>query len=93
MDDVKAGIQYLFQTKNSLTFAVSGTGHAGIECALMNLLERGDRLLVVVNGIWGQRIVEVGKRLDADVQVLNVELGKAATLEQFTKVISVKKTS
>lgn len=30
MDDCKAGIQYLFQTKNKLTFAVSGTGHAGM---------------------------------------------------------------
>lgn len=29
MDDVKAGLQYVFQTKNSLTFAISGTGHAG----------------------------------------------------------------
>ena len=34
MDDVKEGIQYAFQTKNPLTLAISGTGHAGMEAAL-----------------------------------------------------------
>ena len=34
MDDVKEGIQYAFQTKNTLTLAISGTGHAGMEAAL-----------------------------------------------------------
>lgn len=46
MDDVKAGIQYVFQTNNPLTFAVSGSGHAGMECAVMNLLEEGETILV-----------------------------------------------
>lgn len=86
MDDVKAGLQYLFQTKNPLTFAVSGTGHAGMECALMNLLERGEKLLVVQNGIWGMRVADLGKRLDLDVDVLSVDIGQAATIEQFSKV-------
>ena len=48
MDDVRDGVKYLFQTRNALTFVVSGTGHAGMEAALMNCVERGERLLVVV---------------------------------------------
>jgi len=46
MDDVKSGIQYVFQTNNPLTFAVSGSGHAGMECAIMNLLDQGETILV-----------------------------------------------
>uniref|UniRef100_A0A914CAR5 Alanine--glyoxylate aminotransferase n=1 Tax=Acrobeloides nanus TaxID=290746 RepID=A0A914CAR5_9BILA len=87
MDDVKSGLQYLFQTNNSLTFAVSGTGHAGMECALMNLLERDETLLVVQNGIWGLRVADLAKRLDLQVKVLNAEVGKAASLEEFSQAI------
>ncbi len=63
MDDVKAGIQYAFQTKNPLTLAISGTGHAGMEAALVNLIERGDVVLVGVNGIWGERASDLARRL------------------------------
>uniref|UniRef100_A0A914DJX1 alanine--glyoxylate transaminase n=1 Tax=Acrobeloides nanus TaxID=290746 RepID=A0A914DJX1_9BILA len=87
MDDVKAGLQYLFQTNNELTFAVSGSGHAGMECAVMNLLEPGDTVLVVQTGIWGQRVADLVDRLGGRVQTLNVESGKAATLEMFSKAV------
>uniref|UniRef100_A0A914EEY8 Alanine--glyoxylate aminotransferase n=1 Tax=Acrobeloides nanus TaxID=290746 RepID=A0A914EEY8_9BILA len=87
MDDVKAGLQYLFQTNNELTFAVSGSGHAGMECAVMNLLEPGETVLVVQTGIWGQRVADLVDRLGGRVQTLNVEAGKAATLEMFSKAM------
>ena len=62
MDEVKEGIQYAFQTKNSLTLAISGTGHAGMEAALCNLVEPGDVVLVGVNGIWGERASDIAAR-------------------------------
>lgn len=62
MDDVKEGLRYAFQTKNNLTLAISGTGHAGMEAALVNLLERGDVILVAVNGIWGERASDMANR-------------------------------
>ena len=63
MDDIIAGLQYLFQTFNSLTIAVSGTGHAGMEAAFVNVLEEGERVLVLRNGgIWGDRAKEVAER-------------------------------
>lgn len=63
MDEIKAGIQYAFQTRNRLTLAVSGTGHCAMEAALLNLLERGDTVLVAINGIWGQRAADIAGRL------------------------------
>lgn len=63
MDEIKAGIQYAFQTRNRLSLAVSGSGHCAMEAALFNLLERGDTVLVAINGIWGQRAAEIARRL------------------------------
>ena len=62
MDDVKSGLQYAFQTRNSLTLALSATGHAGMEAVMANFLERGDRVLIANNGIWGQRAKDMAKR-------------------------------
>ena len=62
MDDIKAGLQYAFQTTNSLTIAISGTGHAGLEAAMVNVVEPGDKVLVLKNGIWGIRAQDVAER-------------------------------
>lgn len=70
MDDVKAGIQYAFQTKNPVTLAISGTGHAGMEAALVNLVERGDVVLVGVNGIWGERASDMANRQGKKKKIL-----------------------
>ncbi|NXU87221.1 SPYA protein, partial [Xiphorhynchus elegans] len=63
MDEIKAGIQYAFQTQNQLTLAISGSGHCAMEAALVNLLECGDTILVAINGIWGQRAADIARRL------------------------------
>lgn len=62
MDEIKEGIKYVFQTNNELTLAISSAGHGGMEAVLCNLLEPGDTVLVAVNGIWGQRAAEMGRR-------------------------------
>ena len=59
------GIRYLFQTKNDVTFALAGTGHSGMECALTNLVEPGDVVCVLISGVWGQRCEEMVRRLGA----------------------------
>ncbi|NXE65502.1 SPYA protein, partial [Calcarius ornatus] len=79
MDEIKAGIQYAFQTRNRLSLAVSGSGHCAMEAALFNLLEPGDTLLVAVNGIWGQRAADIARRLGANVCELLKPPGKYFT--------------
>ena len=61
--DVSAGLRYVFQTRNEHTFTVAGTGHAGMECALTNVVERGDRVMIGENGLWGERASKIAKRL------------------------------
>ena len=65
------GIRYLFQTKNDVTFALAGTGHSGMECALTNLVEPGDVVCVLSSGIWGQRCQEMVRRLGAVPKVVH----------------------
>jgi len=65
MSDIKSGIQYAFQTRNAVTLAVSGPGHAAMECALFNTLEPGDGVLVGLHGIWGERAADMAERIGA----------------------------
>lgn len=62
MDGLKAMLQWLFQTRNDLTFAVSGTGSAGMETVLVNLIEEGDEVIVCVNGVFGERMSDIVER-------------------------------
>lgn len=70
MDDVKDGLRYLFQTKNTHTMCISGSGHAAVETALCNLIEKDDVVLVGITGIWGQRVTDMAQRYGADVRTI-----------------------
>ncbi|XP_069720706.1 alanine--glyoxylate aminotransferase isoform X1 [Phaenicophaeus curvirostris] len=93
MDEIKAGIQYAFQTHNRLTLALSGTGHCAMEAALLNLLERGDSALVAVNGIWGQRAADIARRLGANVHELLKPPGEYFTLQDIQEGLARHKPS
>ena len=51
MDETRGLLQRVFATKNKLTLAVSGTGSAGMEACVANLIEPGDEVIVCVNGV------------------------------------------
>ncbi|XP_073705151.1 alanine--glyoxylate and serine--pyruvate aminotransferase b [Garra rufa] len=70
MNDIKKGIQYAFQTSNNMTLAMSGSGHTAMECAVFNIVEPGESVLVAVNGIWGERVAEIAERMGAKVHTL-----------------------
>lgn len=54
MDEVKEGLKYVFQTKNAVTFCGTGSGNAGMEIVLGNLIEPKDVVLCCVSGAFGQ---------------------------------------
>ncbi len=70
MDQVRARLRQLFRTDNELTLPMSGTGSAGMETVLVNLIEPGDTVLIAVNGVFGGRMTEVARRAGAEVIVL-----------------------
>lgn len=67
MDEISAMLRIVFGTANPTTFPISGTGSAGMEAAFVNLLEPGDRAVVCVNGVFGERMCEVARRCGATV--------------------------
>jgi len=58
MEEIKALLQYAFQTGNALTIPISGPGSAGMEACFVNLVEPGDKVVVCVNGVFGGRMKE-----------------------------------
>ncbi len=76
LDEIRVLLRRVFRTANERTLAVSGTGMAGMEAVLGNLLEPGDRLLVCVAGFFGQRIAELAERMGAQVTRLEKPWGE-----------------
>ena len=70
MDEVQSMLRHVFQTKNHMTMSVSGTGSAGMETCVVNLIEPGDRMIVCVNGVFGGRMADVAARCGAVVTKL-----------------------
>jgi len=62
MEEVKELLRYAFQTRNKLTFPVSGPGSVGMETCFVNLVEPGDKVIVCINGVFGGRMLENVKR-------------------------------
>jgi alanine-glyoxylate transaminase/serine-glyoxylate transaminase/serine-pyruvate transaminase len=83
MDQLRDMLRAVFQTQNALTLAVSGTGSAGMEAVLANLLEPGDEALIGVNGVFGERMVEVARRLRAEVTPVPAEWGRPVDVEAY----------
>jgi alanine-glyoxylate transaminase/serine-glyoxylate transaminase/serine-pyruvate transaminase len=77
MDQVREMLRELFGTRNQCTLPMSGTGSAGMETCLVNLIEPGERVLVGVNGVFGTRLAEVARRCGAEVTVVESEWGRA----------------
>lgn len=83
MDEVAQGLRDLFLTTNRLTFPVSGTGSAGMEAAVFNLLEPGDTAVVGVKGVFGARMAEEVRRAGATVVEVQGEWGRAIPTEDL----------
>ncbi|KAG7321565.1 hypothetical protein KOW79_014423 [Hemibagrus wyckioides] len=91
MNDIKEGIRYAFQTSNLMTLSMSGSGHTAMECAVFNVVEPGESVLVSVNGVWGERVAEIAQRMGAEVHTLVKPPGGHFSNEEIEKEISKHK--
>src|SRR5712672_2458173 len=87
MDETCEMLRQVFRTKNLLTFPVSGTGMAGMECMAVNLIEPGDEVLVCVNGVFGGRMKDVMERCGATVRTIEAAWGEVIPLEDISKAL------
>jgi alanine-glyoxylate transaminase/serine-glyoxylate transaminase/serine-pyruvate transaminase len=87
MDEVAARLRLVFRTANRMTFAVSGTGSAGMEAALVNVLEPGDEAVVGVNGAFGARLSEMATRAGAKVVTIEAGWGRIIDADAVARAL------
>lgn len=76
MNEVREMLQKTFKTENEMTLACSGTGSAGAEMLMDNLVEPGDTCLIGINGVFGGRLTDKAKRAGATVYNMQAEWGQ-----------------
>ena len=76
MDEVRELLKLAFQTEDANTLAISGTGTAGMEAGLSNLLEPDDTVVMCIYGFFCERMVDMATRFGANVVPLRAEWGK-----------------
>ena len=77
MEELKGLLRYTFQTKNALTFPVSGPGSVGMEYCFVNLVAPGDKVVVCRNGVFGGRMIENVERCGGVPIVIEDAWGEA----------------
>jgi (S)-ureidoglycine-glyoxylate aminotransferase len=77
----------VFRTTNEQTLLVDGTSRAGIEAALVSLIEPGDRVLVPIFGRFGHLLREIAERCGAEVHVIEVPWGQVFGPEAIERAI------
>ncbi|HLQ74232.1 MAG TPA: aminotransferase class V-fold PLP-dependent enzyme, partial [Bacillota bacterium] len=87
MDEVMQMLRDVFETKNELTVAMSGTGSSGMETVFVNLLDPGDEVIVGVNGLFGQRMVDVVERCGAKAITIEAAWGDVFQPEQIEQAL------
>lgn len=91
MNEVQELLRYAWQTDNTLTVPVSGTGSAGMEAAVCNMVEPGDVVLVGVNGYFGERLANMAVRYGGHVCRMEKTWGEVFTLEELETAVTTHK--
>jgi alanine-glyoxylate transaminase/serine-glyoxylate transaminase/serine-pyruvate transaminase len=88
MNETQDLLRYLFQTENPLTIPVSGTGSAGMEACLVNLVEPADEVVVCVNGVFGTRMADIVGRIGGRLIQVDAPWGQAVDPEAVREAIA-----
>jgi alanine-glyoxylate transaminase/serine-glyoxylate transaminase/serine-pyruvate transaminase len=91
MDEIQQLLRTVYETGNRVTFSISGTGGAGMEACLANLIEEEEEVVVCVNGFFGQRMAEMAERWGARVVRVQAEWGRPFDMQQVREAF--KKSS
>ena len=87
MDETRQMLRQVFQTNNEMTMAISGTGSAGMEACVCNLIEPGDEMVVCVNGVFGGRMKDVAQRYGATVHTVEADWGRGIAPDQIRQAL------
>jgi len=91
MDEIKEDLRYLMGTKNEVTVPLSGTGSAGMEASFVNMVVPGMKVLVLENGVFGNRMADVAERLGAVVNKVEWQWGTPVCVEDVKALLQKDK--
>ena len=77
MNEIQEMLRKVFQTNNQLTIPMSGTGSSGMETLFVNLIYPGDKVIIGINGVFGNRMKDMAERCGATVIPVNATWGTA----------------
>ena len=87
MDHTMTLLRQLFQTENELAITLPGTGMAGMEAALCNVIEPGDEVVVGIHGFFGQRLAEIVERHGGTAVRVEVDFGQVLDTDQIATAL------
>src|SRR5438874_8132638 len=91
MDDVQSLLRYVFETENRVTVPISATGSAGMEAALVNIIEPGDEVVVCINGVFGERMRDIIERAGGTPIVVEARWGEAVDINKIESALKSSK--
>ncbi len=91
MSDVQELLRYTWQCNNRITLPMSGTGSAAMEASIANFIEPGEKILIAKKGYFGDRLVDMASRYNANVSVIEKEWGEAFSFDELKYEIETKK--
>ena len=92
MNEVMELLRQVFQTRNERAFPVPGTGRAGLEAAMVSLLEPGDRVVIGECGRFGLLMIDIAQRCGADVVPVRAEWGRIIEPDAIAKALASGRT-
>lgn len=87
MEDIKAGLKQAFQTENRMTYPVSAPGSAGMETCFVNLVEEGDKVIIVKHGVFGERMRQNVLRAGGEAVMVEFDWGTAPDINAVEEAL------
>ena len=82
-------LRYLFQTEGEV-FVLTASGTGGVECAVSNLVNPGDKVLIPVFGLFSERMKEKIVRRGGSPLEIKLEYGEAPTADQIEQSLELE---
>jgi alanine-glyoxylate transaminase/serine-glyoxylate transaminase/serine-pyruvate transaminase len=85
--DIFRGLKQLFGTESGEIVVTAGSGSGAMESSLVNTVSRGERVLSLSGGAFGDWYARQARRLGAEVEVLGVEWGEGIPVEALEALL------
>lgn len=88
--EVKEGLKYVFQTKQDVLM-LAATGSGAMEAAVCNLFKRGDKVITINAGKFGDRWTKLAKTYGLQAVEIFLQRGDSVQIAEVEKIISANK--